>query len=312
MKKKSLTFIKIAVSVILLCILIVFTDINKIIAEISRFNSFWLFPVFGLIIVSVGISACKWQILLRAQGVSIPWGRLFQYYTVGFFFNNFLPSSLGCDGVRIAMLQSEFGSWAGSASSVVMERVLAAMTLCLLGMMGGVFAEAASPPVLGAMALLFGASLFAVFVQLTGWVPPFLRGGEGRFAGGWKNFAGASAELRRRPAHIAACIAESLLFQITAALVTGSIMSGLGQPPIPPPDLFYAASAASVMAMIPLGVNGYGLREGAYIFLLAPYGYSPEAAFSVSALFAIFVSIYSLSGIPLLLLIKSRGRAGAA
>jgi hypothetical protein len=50
------------------------------------------------------------------------------------------------------------------------------------------------------------------------------------------------------------------------------------------------------MAMVPIGLNGYGLREGAYIILLRPFGYTVTSALTVSVLFGIFVSIFSLWG----------------
>ncbi|MBP7479156.1 MAG: hypothetical protein KA785_01795, partial [Spirochaetaceae bacterium] len=53
----------------------------------------------------------------------------------------------------------------------------------------------------------------------------------------------------------------------------------------------------SVLSMIPVGINGYGLREGSYVLLLAPYGVGADTAVSISILFALLVSIFSISGL---------------
>jgi hypothetical protein len=58
----------------------------------------------------------------------------------------------------------------------------------------------------------------------------------------------------------------------------------------------YISTATSVLAMIPIGVNGYGLREGAYIYLLQAYGYNISQALSISVTFAVMVSFFSFLG----------------
>jgi len=59
----------------------------------------------------------------------------------------------------------------------------------------------------------------------------------------------------------------------------------------------FITSAVSVLSMIPVGINGYGLREGSYVLLLASYGVGADTAVSISILFALLVSIFSISGL---------------
>jgi glycosyltransferase 2 family protein len=47
---------------------------------------------------------------------------------------------------------------------------------------------------------------------------------------------------------------------------------------------------------LPLGINGYGIREGSYVAMLAPYGVSAVSAFASSIIFAFLISICSLWG----------------
>jgi len=61
-------------------------------------------------------------------------------------------------------------------------------------------------------------------------------------------------------------------------------------------DLLYVIPAISVAAMLPLGINGYGLREGAYVLLLGIYQVPASTAFIASLLFAFLVSLCSLYG----------------
>jgi hypothetical protein len=51
-------------------------------------------------VIAIVANAAKWQVLLRAQGVRIPFGALLEFQFVGFFFNNFLPANVGGDVMR--------------------------------------------------------------------------------------------------------------------------------------------------------------------------------------------------------------------
>ncbi|MDR2618385.1 MAG: flippase-like domain-containing protein [Treponema sp.] len=305
--KKFSTLIKIAVSAMLIVILALSMDIKKIAGAIGVFRLPYSIPALFLIAVAVLISAFKWQVLLKAQGIKIPVSKLFKYYTAGFFFNNFLPSSIGCDGIRVMLLKNELASagppaqpslaaYAGVASSVVAERILAMATLGLLGLVGALFASAPSRVAMITLACVCAAGFFSMAVQFTGFTPKFIAQKETKLATIWKSFASSSAELRKKPFHILICLAESILFQMFVAFAQQAIILGLGLPALALGDLFYVSAGASVLAMIPLGVNGYGFREGGFIYLLEPLGYEGSGAFAISLLFALFVSVYSLLG----------------
>jgi uncharacterized protein (TIRG00374 family) len=294
--KKLQAVLKILVSIALVAVLVITANVREIASTISRFNIIWLGPVFFFIVLAVIISAFKWKALLNAQEITVPVFKLFRYYTAGFFFNNFLPSSLGCDGVRVLLLKNEFNTYAGAASSVIVERILATASLGFLGLLGALFASAPQAPAVAALGIICGAGFLLAALLLTGFVPKRIAEKQTRFAVGWKNFAGASTDLRRRPLSLAICFIESIAFQMAVAFSQGAIVLGLGLPQLRIGDLFFASAASSALAMIPLGVNGYGLREGGFIYLLEPLGYSSSAAFSISILFALFVAVYSLLG----------------
>jgi len=294
--KKTSTLLKIAVSAALAAVLVIKADLKAILAAISGFDLRYAPAVLAMIYLAVMVSARKWGALLTAQGCRVSQWKLFQYYTAGFFFNNFLPSSIGCDGVRVMLLKAEIRSYARAASSVVLERILAAVTLGLLGLAGAIWAASPSTPVIVCLAAVSLTGLLLALVQLTGFVPKKLQSADTKFARAWRDFASSSASLRGSPRAILVCLAESAIFQIAVSLSQAAIMLGLGLPFLPIADLFYVSAAASVVSMIPLGVNGYGFREGGFIYLLRPLGIDAASAFAVSLLFALFVSAYSLLG----------------
>jgi uncharacterized membrane protein YbhN (UPF0104 family) len=71
------------------------------------------------------ISVTKWQLLLYAKKINLSWIELWHAYWAGLFFNNFLPSSIGGDALRIIWVGKSRGDSSGAAASVIVERILA-------------------------------------------------------------------------------------------------------------------------------------------------------------------------------------------
>ena len=75
----------------------------------------------------------RWRALLVTQGTREPFLRLLAIYLVGSFFNNFLPSNVGGDSVRMLRLGQLTGRGADAASSVLVERLCGLLAVLLMG-----------------------------------------------------------------------------------------------------------------------------------------------------------------------------------
>ena len=75
----------------------------------------------------------RWRALLLTQGTREPFLRLFSIYLVGSFFNNFLPSNVGGDSVRMLRLGQLTGQGADAVSSVLVERLCGLFAVLLIG-----------------------------------------------------------------------------------------------------------------------------------------------------------------------------------
>jgi glycosyltransferase 2 family protein len=299
--KRLGSILRIAVSLLLVSSLALFIDPRKIGASLSAFRPIFLAPALGLVAAAAAASAAKWRLLLRAQGFEAGFGELFRAYAIGFFFNNFLPSSIGGDAARILVVGKRRGGAASIASSVVAERAIAAATLAGLGAATALASSRALSAVWPAFGLCFVIACAAAAVVVAGFVPGFMKKRGGKAADAVRSFAVSGALLRNDPARIALSAAVSVLFQLLVVAVNAVILAGLGIRGIGFADLTWVISAASALAMLPIGMNGYGLREGAYAFLLAPFAVPPEAAVSASVLFALCVSAFSLIGAAFLI-----------
>jgi len=293
---KLIVWLRVLISLLLLFILVSIADPVKIKHSLSGFMYSRIYIVFGLIILSMLISALKWKILLDAQNNRISFIQLFRIYVTSLFFNNFLPSSIGGDGVRIYLAGRHCDRTSSAAASVVVERAIATISLSFLGLAGILSAVKPLMVALWPLAFFMLAGIMITLILITGWTPGMIQKRKGKFRDSWIAFSASAGSLKHKPAALCTSLILSLLFQVNVAMVVASIIWGLGLPVPAPADMFYITSASSVLAMIPAGINGYGLREGAYIMLLHPYGYSSSSALSVSLLFALFVSVFSLAG----------------
>ncbi len=295
-RSRQVLWLRVMLSLILMGLLIYAADPEKIRNSLSGFKQTHIVPVFILIALSVLISSIKWKVLLDTQKKKIGLIKLFRIYLTALFFNNFLPSSIGGDGVRIYLAGKKCGSVSSAAVSVAVERAMATISLAILGLAGCFFAEKTSVFAVWLLLSVLMAGIVITLILVAGWTPGFVKKGDGIISSSWLSFSGASDGLRSRPGALIVNLALSLAFQANVAMVVASVIWGMGLPVPAAADMFFITSASSVLAMVPVGINGYGLREGAYVFLLQPYGYSISSALTVSVLFALFVSFFSLFG----------------
>ena len=62
----------------------------------------WTIAALGVYGLMLAVSAWRWRLLLRVQTVEASFGTLTRSFLVATFFNNFLPSNIGGDVVRVA------------------------------------------------------------------------------------------------------------------------------------------------------------------------------------------------------------------
>ncbi len=81
------------------------TTFQAIVEHIPNIDAsrFWLFCAVAAGVKFVGIlsSMYRWTLLLRGQGIVLPFGHVFGSFLIGRFIGTFLPSTLGLDGYKL-------------------------------------------------------------------------------------------------------------------------------------------------------------------------------------------------------------------
>lgn len=223
----------------------------------------WLLLSAGLYYIGVAISCSKWQLTLRAEGLSIPWQRLVGWYLIGAFANNFLPSAVGGDLGRAFYAGRYTGQFRASARSIVVERgsgyvILLGLALVGLVRLGGL------PVVLlvgalSACGLGCGWLVLWQFGSLPQWLLPL------------REWLQTSLRIYVSDPHrLVALGGYSLLFHVLAGLSSWCNLFAVDVY-LPFAVVLLVVAMTNVLGALPIAVNGWGVREAAFIGLLTAF-----------------------------------------
>jgi uncharacterized protein (TIRG00374 family) len=131
-KRKIYLIIRVAVSLILMGYLIHITDFERLNTALSKANPVYL-VIFVIVVNSDRfLMAFKWNLLLMAKKILLPFKFVVGSYYRATFAGMFLPS-VGADAVRIVEVSRRSSQTADVVSSVVIERVLGLAAILLVG-----------------------------------------------------------------------------------------------------------------------------------------------------------------------------------
>jgi uncharacterized membrane protein YbhN (UPF0104 family) len=222
------------------------------------------------------LSALRWKILLRAAGVSLGFWRSLRLYLVGYFFNFFLPTTVGGDVVRAMGLGSR-ASLPVVGGSIVVERILGFGCLLVIGILAsfGLPSLAVARGVLLLSAALYVGGLALILLVP---LPPVDRGGwTGRILGGLRRTA---LEIRSYGFHGAALgggLLLSLGWQLSLVAANAILSRGLGGV-APLKSLLALIPVVQAITMIPVSFGGLGIREVGYEYFFRSSGFDPAGA----------------------------------
>ncbi|MCX7846673.1 MAG: flippase-like domain-containing protein [bacterium] len=251
-------------------------------------------------VASMGIVAWRWQMLLQAEGHQVDIWRLFRYYLIGFFFNNFLPSSVGGDIVRIVLVRRSGCAWERALSSVFVERLLGflAMTALAVSSMALLAKTFAALPVVVIGTLVL--ALVFIGITLICFNARAARLAERLIARvRWSTlsrllqlFFQSVYAYRAHRSVLVYVFLVSLLYQVVLGGVTYWIMQATG---LHAPFLliFALMQVTSMLGVIPITLETTGVREGLYVLVLANMmGY--DRALTLAAI--VLVRVVSIMG----------------
>ncbi len=275
----------------------------------ARFS--YILLALAVYLVAQAVSAVRWAVLARPLGIKTPFKDLLQYYLIGMFFNLFAPSTVGGDISRVYYLVKDEEAHAKgrpvttvhAAMSVFMDRAIGMVVLVWLGASGlllfpkyAVPRSVRSATFLLSLGLLLGALLMPLLKRF---LPE-----DGHQLAVKLRLAFRSYRLHWR-ALMAAAVLSLVVHLIQAWMHT--VMGRALDFEVPFSFGLIVYPLVGTFAAIPISLNGLGLREGGYIYLLAVIGISTEHGIAFGLLLFVIVALDSMLG-GLLFLIQKMPR----
>jgi uncharacterized membrane protein YbhN (UPF0104 family) len=298
--------LRVAVSLVMLAI--VYTrvpdfDWQGIVPRWTSTTLFWLVGAALLTAFSIVLSAVRWQQVLHALGLHGRLRALVPLYFAGQFVSNVLPTTIGGDVLRVSRLSRENGDTPDTFASVVLERLTGWLVLPLITFFGLVvnpelreMGRATNLAVIIAV-----VTLVALGVILIAADHPSL-GGRFSARAGWTRFIGAVhvgvERLRRRPRAAVSVIGAGLLYQFVLCLAALMAAEAVGLTDLGLTPLLAFFPAVLIAQVLPIGISGLGVREGAFVIFLTPLGVPAEQAVALGLLLYLLNLVASLLGAP--------------
>lgn len=275
---------KLAVGLGLMTALVVRADITELLASLRSVNLWYLALMFALPHLMIVLSSVKWQMFLRELGLRLGLARLCGLYLIGTFFNNFLPTMIGGDTVRIYALGRDTGNPSAAVAATFLERLtgfaalVSLLPLVLLSDLVTTRFPAVRllvPAVMVGFAAGVGLLLFPRWrsllrplrrIRLMDRVFDFLA-----------RSRAAVAVAGRSLCTLAATYAMSLVFYVGASACVWAAARSLGAH-VRMDYLMATVPLVLATAMLPVSVNGLGITEAGFAIFLQLAGVPlPEA-----------------------------------
>ncbi len=301
--------LKLGLSVGLMAFVLRDTSLAALWATLSRVQLGWVIAALAAHGVMMAVSVWRWDLLLRAQHIDVPARTLSESYWVASFFNNFLPSNIGGDVVRIADTSKPAGSKTLATTVILVDRLLGLFALLAVGAAGALAARSLGVDVPGVWWLqvaAFAAAAVAVPVFVAPRLLDVLLAPIRALGHPWildraALLQDALGRFRARPSSLVGALAGALVVQVVIVLFYALAARSLA---VPLPLVLAGALVPVAMAvqMAPVSINGFGVREAVFSFFFVRFGLGVEAAVAVSLLGTALVMLFSMGGGALFLM----------
>ena len=303
---RTLKIVRLAVSAGLIAFLLFKLDIYRIASHLKGLALLPLLFAASMDMLMIAVQAWRWDVLLKARGITIRMTRLVYYYLVSIFFSAFLPTSVGGDFARIVAVSGATTRRADAVASIVVERILGFFVLLPVSL-------AAIPLVadqLKEWKLVLGAEIVGVVIVL-GFLVLLIRPVARAFSRILDPLLRLFQRFRARD-RLERVYGSIVLYRGSRrALLNALLLSFLSRVlwvyacyfvarafslKIGLPALFVVVPIVELVRMIPVSISGIGLREAAFAVMLKQFGVEYSLGVSFGIIVYVIFFIFALLG----------------
>ena len=281
MKTKIFAFAKIAVTALLF--LYIFKDIDFKQFGLTIKNARLDIIILGYLALWIAHYICiyRWRMLMRPLMPVLSTARLFGIYCIGLFFNLILPTAVGGDVVKMYYAGRPSKLYAQSFAATFLDRDAGMLAMLIIACVAILVHPVVLP---GIPVSLIIWSVLGAFVagNIAIFAPYFHRGLIGllhrlhmvKIAAKVDMISNAFQVMGKRPLLLLGALLISFVNQLLVIAVTWIMAIGLRLHQSPLWFLVFVP-VITMISMIPISLNGMGLREVAYKSLFGAIGVAP-------------------------------------
>lgn len=290
--------LRVLISLIILVIVIANVGAERLFDALRSISLGWfaiamVFHLLGLI-----VRTYRWSILIKALGTPVSFRRLLYLYLAGTFFNQFLPTGIGGDVVKIIELATDHGG-AQAFSSVFADRLIGILGSSLIALVVAILDPADVPAVVVTTVILISGAVLIASLLMTqrrwfDWIITRLKFWP-KIPGSGKIQKVAEALTSYSIGAIARATLVSLPFTLTLIATQYALALGLG---VVAPIRYFAlfVPMVALVQLLPISFNGLGVREGTYQVLFGTVGIEGTQAVAMSLMYYIVRVVAGLFG----------------
>ena len=279
-KKPFFLLLKISLSIALILWITQGVALDSVFAVITESSASLLILAFSLFFVGYMIAAFRWRTLIRVQDGDAPIFFLVRSFMVALFFNNFLPSTVGGDVVRM------YDSWrlgntkSDAVTVVLVGRFLGVIVLFCFALLALVFDEtvASEVPFITAWVAAglagMGIATWLVLkipVSITQRLSSAKSGVMARIGGILEKVHRSFQAYRQARSAVLRALGLSVLLQVNVVVHFILVARAVGID-VPAESMFLIIPVAVFIMMVPISINAIGVREAVFVFLFSLYG----------------------------------------
>lgn len=230
--------------------------------QLSKLPVWIIMAAFLLYLVGQVLNAWRWHVLLKAQDVIINFGQTMRIVFAGAFASNFLPTTIGGDVLRLISINAYTDNHGMSLASLILDRLvnLAAFITVIPFSITVILAPQPTS--------LMESAWFAspLLKKLKTWLTKVFH----QFLEAYKLWA-------NKPAHLLHAFVISWFSIFVIFLALWLMANGLGI--VVGLDQVMGITAMTyLITLLPISINGYGLRELVITYFYMRFGASAEQA----------------------------------
>jgi len=283
--------VKFAVSLLMLALVLTLVDVQTLRQTLLSIP--WYIALLAVLgySTSMAVTSAKWWLLARAGNIIVPYSRALKAVYLGMFANCFGVGTLTGDMLRGVVLAQDRPQKLEAVISVFADRALGLAMLSLVGVI-------ATATVSGHhLEPLFVYALCAVALSiLAGWfIGPFIilrivpKGNKLR-----AKIEQVIEVFAKDPGTIVLVCCISVLFHLMQITLQWLIARGININ-VSLPSMLVTIPFVNILSTLPISWNGLGIREHAYILLLAEV-FTKEQAVAVGAVWLFGLTVSGLIG----------------